>query len=184
MEKIRQRVIPAARHIADLDHLVKQHFEYAMMLQIHLAQLKYVMDVAHSHRVKLILHADLIQGLKPDEYGAQYLCQEIKPDGIISTHSQVIETAKKRGVLSIQRVFLLDSHSLETSYRVIRSIQPDYIEVLPGIAPELIQDVVEETRMPVLAGGFLRKPQQVQAAFDAGALAVTTSNRALWDAGF
>ena len=180
MGKIHQKIIPAARRIADLDAIMKAGYEYAMMLQIHMAQLKHVVDMAHAHRVKLILHADLIQGLRSDEHGVQYLCQEIQPDGIISTHSQVIETARKRGVLTIQRIFLLDSHSLETSYRVIRSMQPDYIEVLPGIIPELIQEVFQETRMPILAGGFLRTPLQVKQALDAGATAVTTSNRDLW----
>ena len=180
MGKIRQNIIPAVRRIADLEGILKTGYEYVIMLQIHMAQLKHVVDMAHAHRVKLILHADLIQGLRSDEHGVQYLCQEIQPDGIISTHSQVIETAKKSGVLTIQRIFLLDSHSLETSYRVIRSIQPDYIEVLPGIIPDLIQEVFQETRMPILAGGFLRTPEQVKQALDAGATAVTTSNKNLW----
>ncbi len=184
MEQIRQKVIPAARRIADLEALMKYHYEYVMMLQIHLAQVKYVVDMAHHHRVKIILHGDLIQGLKPDEYGVQYLCQEIKPDGIISTHTQVIETAKKRGVMSIQRIFLLDSHSLDTSYRVLKTYQPDYIEVLPGIVPGLIKEIKEELRIPILTGGFLRTPKQVHEALDAGALAVTTSNKTLWDTTF
>ena len=184
MDKIQQKIIPAARRISDLEEMVKYRFEYAVMLQVHLAQLKYVVDMAHVNRVKLILHADLIQGLKSDEYGAQYLCQEIKPDGIISTHAQVLETAKKRGVLTIQRLFLIDSHSLETSFRVIKSVEPDYIELLPGVVPDLIQAVYAETNIPILAGGFVHSIIQVRQALEAGAIAITTSDKVLWKTRF
>lgn len=128
----------------------------------------------------MILHADLVQGLKNDEYGAQFLCQVIKPDGLISTHHTVITTARKRGLIAIQRIFLLDSHSLETSYRILQSSQPDYIEVLPGVLPEVIQEIRERTHLPVLAGGFIRTPTDIQIVLKAGATAVTTSSRELW----
>ncbi len=159
---------------------MKYKFEYVVMLQVHLAQLMYVTNMAHTHHKKLILHADLIQGMRSDEHGAQYLCQEIKPDGIISTHAQVLEMAKKRDVLTVQRVFLLDSQSLETSLRVINSVRPDYIELLPGVIPELIKEVYEATRIPIFAGGFIRTLDQVRQAHDAGAVAITTSNKELW----
>ena len=177
---IKQKVIPAARRIADFEEMIKYPFEYVVMLPIHLAQLRLVKDLAQSHRKKMILHADLIQGMKSDEAGAQYLCQEIKPDGLISTHAQVLEMAKKRGVMTIQRIFLLDSHSLETSLRVIRTVEPDYIELLPGVIPELITEVYEATKIPILAGGFLRTPTHVEQALQAGAIAITTSNKELW----
>lgn len=180
LDPIRQKIIPAARRISDLEEMVKYKFEYVVMLQVHLAQLMHVTSMAHTHRKKLILHADLIQGMRSDEHGAQYLCQEIKPDGIISTHSQVLEMAKKRDVLTIQRVFLLDSQSLETSLRVINSVQPDYIELLPGVIPELIKEVYEATHIPIFAGGFIRTPDHVRQALGAGAIAITTSSKNIW----
>jgi len=80
----------------------------------------------------MIFHVDLIHGLKNDDYGTEYICQEFSPFGLISTKANVILKAKQRGVLSIQRMFLIDSHALGQSYRLIEKTQPDYIEVLPG----------------------------------------------------
>ncbi len=177
---ITQKIIPATNRIHDLETLVKGNFEYMIMLQIHLSQLKYVVDFVHHHGRKVLLHTDLIQGLKSDEAGTQYLCQDIRPDGLISTHAQVITTAKKRGLLAVQRIFLIDSHSLETSYRVIQSAQPDYLEVLPGIIPSVIREVCVQTKLPVFAGGFLRTTQDVDAVLLAGASSVTTSDKTLW----
>jgi glycerol uptake operon antiterminator len=92
----------------------------------------------------------------------------------------VIVKAKQKGVYAIQRVFLLDSTALEKSYTIIQKVQPDYIELLPGIIPSFIQEVHQKTGIPVLAGGLIRTEQDVAEALKAGATAVTTSKRELW----
>lgn len=150
------------------------------MLQIHLAQVSHVTNFAHQHDAKVLLHADLVEGLKADESGAQFLCQEAKPDGLISTHPNVVATAMKRGIIGIQRVFLLDSQSLETSYRLARTVKPNYLEVLPGIMTNLIRDIHQSTGLSVLGGGFIRTQEHVDSAIAAGAVGVTTSARDLW----
>ncbi|MCF8567537.1 glycerol-3-phosphate responsive antiterminator [Alicyclobacillus tolerans] len=180
MATLRQRIIPAARSIKDIETAVHMGFEYLVMLQIHLSQVKYVTQFAHEHKTKIFLHADLIQGLRADESGAQYLCQDVKPDGLISTHAHVVSTAMKRGIIGVQRVFLLDSQSLETTYRVVDSVHPDYLEVLPGLLTPVIREITQKTGLPVLAGGFLRSKEDVNRAIEAGAVAVTTSDHTLW----
>lgn len=181
MTSITQTVIPAARSLKDFEQLMQAGMEYVVMLQIHLSQAKYVAGLAKQNGVKLLLHADLIQGLRPDEHGAQFLCQEVRPSGLISTHAQVVATARKRGLLGVQRIFLLDSQSLETSYRVIQSVQPDWIEVLPGVLTEVIREIATNTQTPVVAGGFIRTTDDVDRAIDAGAMAVTSSDKHLWE---
>lgn len=176
----KQKVVPATRSVKELESAVKLGFEHVVVLQIHLSQVKYVTQFAHQHGVKVFLHADLIQGLRPDESGAQYLCQEVKPNGLISTHAQVVATAMKRGLIGVQRVFLLDSQSLETTYRVVQSVKPDYLEVLPGLMTSVIREVYQSTGLPLLAGGFIRTEEDVEQAIAAGASGVTTSEHALW----
>jgi glycerol uptake operon antiterminator len=70
--------------------------------------------------------------------------------------------------------------ALETSYKVIERAQPDYLEVLPGIMPEIIKEVRKEAGIPVIAGGLIRTVENVTEALEAGAEAVTTSNPQLW----
>ncbi|WP_206917815.1 glycerol-3-phosphate responsive antiterminator [Alicyclobacillus acidoterrestris] len=175
-----QRIIPAVKHMKDFEQLLTRDFTYIVLLESHLTQLPSLIRTAKQHNKKLILHADLIQGLKHDESAAQFLCQMLKPAGLISTHSSVITTAKKNRVLAIQRIFLIDSQSLDTSYRVLTNSKPDYIEVLPGVLPDIIREVRRATQLPILAGGFIRSRSDIQSVLDAGAAGVTTSHKDLW----
>jgi len=90
-------------------------------------------------------------------------------------------TVGKKGLVPIHGVFWLDSHSLETSYRILQTSRPDYIEVLPGVIPHVIHEIRERTQLPILAGGFIRTQRDIESILQAGAIAVTTSSRNLWE---
>jgi len=176
-----QKIIPAIRNMRDFEYLLKSDYKYLVLLDSHIAQLKNIVDHAKQEGKFLLLHADLIQGLKSDEQGTQFIAQEIKPAGLISTRSQVITTAKKKGLLAIQRLFLLDTNALETSYKVLTKTKPDYIEVLPGILPaHIFTEIKGKIGVPILAGGLIRTKQEVESVLGAGITAITTSDRDLW----
>lgn len=175
-----QSVLPAVRKLKDVESAAASSFQYMVLLGGHIGRLKHVVDLAGSHGKKVLIHADLIDGLKNDEYAAEFLCQSIKPAGLISTRASVIQRTKQNGLLAIQRLFLIDSDALERSYVLLEKSKPDYIEVLPGIMPSMIREVKERSGIPVIAGGFIRTAEQVQQALDAGADAITTSRKELW----
>lgn len=176
-----EHVIPAVRNMKDFEVLMTSHHPTVILLEAHLSNLPGIVRLARRHEKKIVLHADLIQGLKHDEAATQFLCQMIRPDGLISTHASVISTAKRNSVMAIQRVFLIDSHSLKTSFRILTHSQPDFLEVLPGVLPNIITEIRSRTSTPILAGGFIRSTADIDAAIDAGATAVTTSRQELWD---
>jgi glycerol uptake operon antiterminator len=178
--QIRQHIIPAIRNMKDFDVLLKSEYEYLVLLNVHLAQVHSIVQKAREHNKKMLIHADLIDGLMSDEYATEYLAQEIKPAGIISTRNGVILTAKKKGLITIQRLFLLDTLALDNSYLQLEKTKPDYIEILPGIMPHIIQEVLEKTNIPVLTGGLIRTEADIHQALKAGATAVTTSRKELW----
>lgn len=182
MEFAQQKILPAVRDLKQLDRFLASPYEYGVLLDSHVGQLRAIVNAVHKAGKKIFLHVDLIQGLKHDEYAAEFLCQDIKPDGLISTRSTVITKAKQRGVIAIQRLFLIDSSALTKTYSLIEKARPDYIEVLPGIVPSLIAEVHEATGVPIIAGGFIRSTTDVETALNAGAIAVTTSERDLWKA--
>lgn len=177
----KQKILPAAKNIKQFEKMLRSNYEYVVLLDTHIGQLESLISLASRHRKKVLLHADLIQGLRSDEHAAQFLCQTIKPAGLISTRTPVVKEAKKKSLIAIQRLFLLDSHALETSYRLLDNFRPDYIEVLPGIMPHVIQEVASKTKTPLLAGGLIRTDQEVKMALNAGAVAVTTSDQKIWD---
>lgn len=176
-----QKILPAARDIKSFEKLLQCKYEYIVLLEVHISQLKNLKQIATKHHKKLIIHADLIQGLKTDNFAADYLCNDIKPAGIISTRSNMILRAKSKGIIAIQRMFLLDGIALEKSYSLIEQTQPDYIEMLPGVIPELVSEVYEQTGIPIITGGLIRTKAHVKEALSAGAVAVTTSDRELWE---
>ncbi|MGG4111532.1 glycerol uptake operon antiterminator GlpP [Bacillus subtilis] len=175
-----QPILPAIRNMKQFDEFLNSSFSYGVILDIHLGQLKGVIKEAQKHGKNMMVHVDLIQGIKHDEYGAEFICQDIKPAGIISTRSNVIAKAKQKKIYAIQRLFLLDTSAMEKSMEFIGKHKPDFIEVLPGIVPTLIQEIKEKTGIPIFAGGFIRTEEEVEQALKAGAVAVTTSNTKLW----
>lgn len=177
-----QKILPALRHLKQLEKLLASPYEYIVLLEVHISNLKTIKNEADRAGKKLIIHADLIQGLKTDDYAAEFLCNDIRPAGIISTRSNMLMKAKTKGIIAIQRMFLLDTIALEKSYSLIERTQPDYIEILPGVIPQIISEVHERTGIPVISGGLIRSEEHVQNALDAGAKAVTTSNQQLWSA--
>lgn len=174
-------ILPAIRKMKDFDTALERDHKFIVILESRLVQLKSLVDYARRTDKRVLIHFDLIQGLKADEYGMEFLIREVKPDGILSTRGNVINLAKKHNLLAIQRVFLLDSLALDHNLELIKKIRPNCIEVLPGLMPVIIKQISEQTNIPVIAGGLIRSEEQVKAALDAGAVAVSTSNTSLWN---
>jgi glycerol uptake operon antiterminator len=178
---IDQKILPAAANMKEFERFLRTDYECGVFLDMHIAQLKNVSLLAKEHGKKMIYHVDLIHGIKSDDYSAEYICQEYKPFGLISTKGSVILKAKQNGVLAIQRIFLIDSHALEKSYKLVEKTRPDFVEVLPGAMPWMIKEVKERLKKPILAGGLIRTEVEIKSALDAGATAITTSKVELWN---
>src|SRR5699024_10987054 len=148
-------VIPAVRRMNDFEKALKTTCNQIVLLETRLAMLKYLVTYAKRENKSVFIHFDLIQGLKADEYGMEFVIREVKPDGILSTRGNVIGLAKKHKVLAIQRMFLLDSLALEHNLQLIERSQPDCIEVLPGLIPGMIEKIKDQTSIPVIAGGLV-----------------------------
>ena len=84
-----------------------------------------------------VVHVDLVSGIGKDRAGIQYLHQ-IGVDAIITSRSQLVAAGHAEGVVTIQRLLLVDDSALETGVRTIARAAPDIVEVLPGIIfPEI-----------------------------------------------
>ena len=173
-------VLPAIRKMKDFDRALKSQHSSIVLLETRLSQLKSMVTYAKREHKKVLIHFDLIQGLKADEYGMEYLIREVKPDGILSTRGNIITLARKNNLLAIQRMFLLDSLALDHNIKLIERSRPDCVEVLPGLMPSIVEQIKKETNLPVIAGGLIKEQNQITAAYEAGAIAVSTSNIDLW----
>ena len=109
-----------------------------------------------------------------------YLCIGEDWDGIISTKSGLIKSAGELGMATVQRFFILDSLSVQSAVRSAAALQPDAIEILPGIMPRIVRTLCREVQVPLIAGGLISSKEDVIQALSAGALGVSTTNPAVW----
>ncbi len=75
---------------------------------------------------------------------------------------------------------MLDSLSVETAIKSVKSTRPDAIELLPGIIPRVVARVCHETRIPVIAGGLIESKEDIIATLKAGAVGISTTKEELW----
>lgn len=127
----------------------------------------------------VFVHIDLIEGLAPREVGVDFIRENTQADGIISTKAGLIRYAKTLGLITVRRFFLLDSLALETVARSGAS-EADAFEVLPGVMPKIISQIVSECDKPIIAGGLIRDKEDVLGALSAGAIAVSSTNSKVW----
>src|SRR5438445_2081069 len=126
------------------------------------------------------VHLDLVDGLASDIAGVRWLVRS-GADAIISSQGQAVRAIKAEGVTAIQRVLCLSELAMDHGLAAVSQAQPDIVELLPGvILPQVADLVLSRLTVPLLAGGFIRNANDVVAVLGAGALAVTTSEQALW----
>lgn len=176
----KQRIIPAISNHQDLKKFLSLPLDYGILMNFQLAQLPELVSLMKAHKKKVLIHAELIKGLSSDEFGAIYLIQNLSVDGIISSKQKVIELCKKRKVLSIFRFFLKDSLSLAQSLEVAKKTQPDFLEILPALAYEIVPTLKKQTDIEIIMGGLIQSQEQINRSIKSGAIAVTVSNSDLW----
>ncbi|WIV12674.1 glycerol-3-phosphate responsive antiterminator [Proteiniborus sp. MB09-C3] len=130
---------------------------------------------------KLIyVHIDLMEGFSKDVTALRFINEHICPDGIITTRGNLIKAAKEMSIFTIQRLFVLDSLSLDTGIKSIKSTRPDAVEILPGIMPRVAKSIHSETRIPVITGGLISEKDDVIQNLRSGAIGISTSKEDIW----
>lgn len=126
----------------------------------------------------VFVHLDLVDGLSNKDVAVDFIQQNTKADGIISTRPALIRRGKEKGLFSIQRFFIHDSLSYELVLR--QSSDADMVDVLPGSIPKTIRRLSVALNRPLIASGLLADKEDVINALSAGALAVSTTSPELW----
>ena len=126
-----------------------------------------------------ILHIDLVDGFSNKEIVLQYLKEKTKFHGIISTKAQTVKNAKKLGLIAIQRVFILDSLSFQSTKNHLVD-ECDAVEMLPGLLFKVIKELSETIRKPLIVGGLISDKEDVMEALKSGATCISTTKERLW----
>ncbi|WP_414044511.1 glycerol-3-phosphate responsive antiterminator [Macrococcus sp. EM39E] len=164
----------------DLETFLETQYEYCVILDLHISQIESILDMLIAYDKRAFFHVDLIKGLAIDESAVEFLIQKYKVFGIVTTRPKLIKRAKMLGAQTILRTFIIDSCALLKTYRFIEACEPDYVEVLPGIATKVVKELSDNTQRKIIAGGLIDTVEEAEKAFNNGATHVTTSNKVLW----
>jgi glycerol uptake operon antiterminator len=174
-------IIAAIRNESDIKAVIGSKVVVVFILSGNLLNIKNMTERIKSANKAVCIHIDLIEGLGKDHAAIDFLKEYVKPDGIITTRANLAKYAKHAGLFTIQRLFIIDSHSLMTGIKNVRETGCDAVEVMPGIASKLIQRIKNNIDVPVIAGGLITTKEDVIDSLSAGVLAVSTSSKELWN---
>lgn len=180
---VESQVIASIENPNDIQQVINSEANIAFLLTGDLLMAKNYIDQLKSAGIKVFIHLDFITGISNSRSAIQYIAQKWRPDGIISTKGQPIQFAKKEGLLTIQRIFLIDHNAIAKGKKMAKTYNPDAIEVLPGIMPRVIYELTDTIPHPVIAGGLVKYKEEITQALEAGALAVSGGNANLWNLG-
>lgn len=176
---IGDKVIAAVRTREELILAASSDVKVIFHLSPNILTLEEDIKILHSAKKKLFLHLDLAEGLGRDKSGIEYI-KKLGVDGIISTRTGIVKIARELGILTVQRFFIVDSHSIETTVESIKSSKPQMIEIMPGSVLKVISRLKEILNIPIIAGGLIETEEEAIGAIKSGASAVSTGKITLW----
>lgn len=183
VDMVESQVIASIKDPQYIDEAIKGEPNIAFLLTGDLMTTKDYINRLKQAGMHVFLHLDFIHGISNDKSAISFIAREWKPDGIITTKNHLIKVAKEEGLLTIQRIFLIDQSALNKGMEMVESCKPDAVEILPGILPKIIFELTEKIKIPVIAGGLIREKEEILDALKAGALAASGGNPSLWNLG-
>ena len=143
-------------------------------------QLADIVKRVHAVNKQLYVHLEMVNGISKDSSGVQYLAQAFKIDGIVSTKSNAIASAKQAGLGTTQRIFAIDTAAIETALKMIYSSKPDEVELMPGLMPRIISQIRTQWDKKLIVGGLIRSHEEIRSAFEHGADFVSIGDSQFW----
>jgi glycerol uptake operon antiterminator len=174
-------IVAALEEEKDYEAAVLSPVRMIFLLRCDIISLPDKVSFFKSYNKTVFVHVDLIQGLGNDQMAIQYVHQNARPDGIITTKNNIVKYGRELGLSTIQRFFAVDSHAYASAVKTIEQTQPDAVEIMPGIIPRVIRELSMEIKKPIIAGGLIDCKEDIISVLGAGAVGISTSKEALWN---
>lgn len=174
-------IIAALRREEDLPDALKSNVNVIFILHADIFNINHLVDSIKSAGKRALIHIDFLEGLGRDDKALDYIVEVVKPDGIISTRNTQIKHAMDKGIFTIQRFFLVDSMSFDTTIKSLHSLKPDMIEILPGVMPSVVKRIASHVSLPIIVGGLIDSKEDIISALNAGAIGTSVGKKELWE---
>lgn len=173
------KIIAAVRTKEEISEAISSNVKIIFDLNPNILYLENSLDNVRSAGKKYFIHIDLAEGIGKDRSGLEYV-KKIGVDGIISTRVNIIKMAREVGLFTVQRFFIVDSHSIDTTVEALKSSKAQMIEIMPGSVLKVISKLRNTVDVPIIAGGLIESKEEALSALQSGAAAVSTGKQSLW----
>lgn len=174
-------VIPAIKNDEWLEYCKVSECDIVYVIYGDICNIADIIEKINAMNKKAIVHVDLITGFSSKDICIDFLKKYTKVDGIISMKPALIKRAKELGLFAIQRFYMMDALTYANVIKYSKNSDPDVVEILPAGLTKIIRYVTKETDKPIVASGLILDKEDVMGALKAGAVAVSTTNREVWD---
>ncbi|WRP05675.1 glycerol-3-phosphate responsive antiterminator [Rossellomorea aquimaris] len=181
---VQSQVIASIKEEKDLEKAIQSNANIVFILTGNLITMDGYLKKLKEAGKTTFIHIDFIDGLSNTKSAIKYIAEIWKPAGIITTRSNLIKYAKEEGLMTIQRLFLIDRNALVKGIDIAQNCKPDAIEVLPGLMPSIIDKLTTMTTLPIIAGGLISNKEDILNGLRAGALAISSGDPKLWNLDF
>lgn len=176
----RQPVIMAIYGIEQLKTALSSKAEVCIIANIDLIKLQPVIELLSKAGKYVIVNIDSCNGLSQDKGGIDYVA-ETGAMGLLSTRLQTVQRAKKCGLITMQKIFVTDRSTWLRSLKAVEQSEPDYVQLMPAQMLPLLPQADRNVLPPIVASGFVCNEKHARTALLHGAIAVSSSDSALWD---
>lgn len=176
----RQPVIMAIYGIEQLKTALSSKAEVCIIANIDLIKLQPVIELLSKAGKYVIVNIDSCNGLSQDKGGIDYVA-ETGAMGLLSTRLQTVQRAKKCGLVTMQKIFVTDRSTWLRSLKAVEQSEPDYVQLMPAQMLPLLPQADRNVLPSIVASGFVCNEEHAQTALLHGAIAVSSSDSALWD---
>jgi len=175
-------VIAALRDSRNMSDVLERGADICFVMGGTINGLREAVSRAKAAGVGAFVHVDLIKGLsRSDKEAVEFIAAGTGADGIVTPKANLVHEAQRLGILAVLHLFIIDSLALQNGLRLIESVKPDAVEIMPGVIPKTIGLFAEACGpIPVIASGLIESKAEVEACLLAGAAGVSTSSGGLW----
>lgn len=176
----KHRIIAALCRESDLDDLCLSNVKIAFVLCGDFKTLPDIVSRIKKANIQPFVHIDFIDGLSAKEAAVDFVKYYTCANGIVTTKSNQVKRAHALDLLAVQRYFVFDTIAMYNIKKQMSLTTADAVEILPGIMPQVNKYLSSDGKDPLIVGGFINTQEDIENAFNSGALALTTSIPGLW----
>lgn len=173
-------IIAAIKDMAGLEKCLTCDSQVIFILFGDICNIADIVDKVKVAGKTAMVHIDLINGLSGKEIAVDFIRKYTHADGIITTKPVLIKRARELELSTILRFFVIDSMAYDSIEKQLRSVKPDYIEILPALMPKVVSRICRLSKVPVITGGLISDKEDVVSMLNAGAVCISSTNPDVW----